>query len=135
MKSKIFYYNIQIHERHLDVFSHVNNSVYMQFYEEARWDILNILGYGLDYIQKNKQGPVLLESHISFKKELVNREKIQIETYFDFNESKIFKIKQRILKESGIVSSEAEFVVGYLNLLERKLIALPQDWLDKVHDN
>ena len=135
MKSKIFYYNIQIHERHLDVFSHVNNSVYMQFYEEARWDILNILGYGLDYIQKNKQGPVLLESHISFKKELVNREKIQIETYFDFNESKIFKIKQRILKESGIVSSEAEFVVGYLNLLERKLIALPQDWLDKIHDN
>ena len=107
----------------------------MQFYEEARWDILNILGYGLDYIQKNKQGPVLLESHISFKKELVNREKIQIETYFDFNESKIFKIKQCILKESGIVSSEAEFVVGYLNLLERKLIALPQDWLDKVHDN
>ena len=135
MKSKIFYYNIQINERHLDVFAHVNNSVYMQFYEEARWDILNILGYGLDYIQKNKQGPVLLESHISFKKELVNREKIQIETYFDFNESKIFKIKQRILKESGIVSSEAEFVVGYLNLLERKLIALPQDWLDKVHDN
>lgn len=135
MKSKIFYYNIQIHERHLDVFAHVNNSVYMQFYEEARWDILNILGYGLDYIQKNKQGPVLLESHISFKKELVNREKIQIETYFDFNESKIFKIKQRILKESGIVSSEAEFVVGYLNLLERKLIALPQDWLDKIHDN
>ena len=135
MKSKIFYYNIQINERHLDVFAHVNNSVYMQFYEEARWDILNILGYGLDYIQKNKQGPVLLESHISFKKELVNREKIQIETYFDFNESKIFKIKQCILKESGIVSSEAEFVVGYLNLLERKLIALPQDWLDKIHDN
>ena len=47
-----FIYPVQIRERHLDTFGHVNNAKYLELYEEARWEIINSRGYDLKQIQK-----------------------------------------------------------------------------------
>ena len=127
--SKIFEYSLQIKEFHLDTFGHVNNAVYMALYEEARWDFITKHGYGLEKIKSEKKGPVILESTIKFRRELINREFITILSEpVDPEKSKIMTINQKMIKSDGVVASEAIFTVGFMDLRERKLISPPEDW-------
>ncbi len=123
-----FKYKVQILEKHLDSFGHVNNAVYLELLEEARWDFITANGYGIDTIHKEKKGPVVLEINIKYRKELLNREFITIESRPLGSPSKIMQIEQRILKENGDVSCVGLFTVGFMDLKERKLIELPEKW-------
>jgi YbgC/YbaW family acyl-CoA thioester hydrolase len=128
MKS-VFEFKVQIKEFHLDTFGHVNNAVYMSLYEEARWDFITQHGYGLEKIKEEKKGPVILESLIKFRRELVNREWITIISEpADPEKSRIMKIEQKIMKADGSLASEATFTVGFMDLVLRKLILPPEDW-------
>lgn len=126
---KKFEYKLMIKEFHLDSYGHVNNATYVQLFEEARWDFLTQNNYGLDVIQKMKQGPVVLEMNIKYRKELNNRENITITSFDFYVRGKIMKMKHQILKENGDVSSEADLTFGYMDLAKRKLIAPPKEWL------
>jgi YbgC/YbaW family acyl-CoA thioester hydrolase len=124
-----FEYSVQIKEFHLDTFGHVNNAVYMALYEEARWDFITKHGYGLEKIQQEKKGPVILESTIRYRKELINREIITIVSEpIDPEKSKIMTINQKMFKADGSLASDAVFTVGFMDLKERKLILAPEDW-------
>lgn len=124
-----FEYSVQIKEFHLDTFGHVNNAIYMALYEEARWDFITKHGYGLEKIQQEKKGPVILESTIRYRRELINREIIKIVSEpIDPEKSKIMTINQKMLKADGSLASEAVFTVGFMDLKERKLISAPDDW-------
>ena len=110
---RTFEYQKEILEHHLDTFGHVNNAVYLELYEEARWDFITKNGYGLDRIIKEKVGPVVLEAHVTFKREIGNREQITITSQFqDMKNSLVMLIKQQMLKTDGTVASEAEFQTG-----------------------
>jgi len=123
-------YRILIQEKHLDTFGHVNNATYLELYEEARWDMITARGYGLDYIQKVKQGPVILNLNLSFRKELCNRQEIVIETWHhEFKGSKIMLLKQHMLTSDGSVASELTLEAGLMDLAMRKLIAATPQWL------
>lgn len=125
-----FEYEVLIREMHLDSFGHVNNAVYVQLYEEARWDFITKNGFGLDYIQKHQVGPVILDLNVRFKRELKNRELIRIiSRTTELVSSKIMILQQQILKPDGKVASEATFTVGFFDMKERKLINANPEWL------
>ena len=63
----VFKYELQILGTHLDAFGHVNNSVYLQLYEMARWDFIEKNGFGLEVIKELKQGPVILDLSLTFR--------------------------------------------------------------------
>ena len=63
-------YKLQIIERHLDTFGHVNNAVYLELFEEARWDIISARGYSLDTVLKTRIGPTILGVNVQFRREL-----------------------------------------------------------------
>lgn len=123
-----FKYKIQILEKHLDSFGHVNNAVYLEILEEARWDFITANGYGLTQIHSEKKGPVVLEINMKFRRELLNREHITIESTPIGKANKIMQIEQKILKEDGEVAFIGLFTVGFMDLRLRKLIELPDDW-------
>ena len=127
-----FEYKMQILESHLDSFGHVNNAKYLELYERARWDFITNGGYGLEEIQELKQGPVILDVHCRFKREIKNREHITITSQSEAWNGKIGKINQQILKEDGSVSSEASFTIGFMDLKERKLVAPSEKWLKAI---
>lgn len=129
---KKFEYKMQILESHLDSFGHVNNAVYLELYERARWEFITENGYGLDAIHELKQGPVILDVHCRFKREMVNREHIIIESQSENWVGKIGKIHQKIIKEDGSVASEATFTVGFMDLNERKLVPPTEKWLKAI---
>ena len=78
--NEIGVYPITVKESHLDTFGHINNATYLQILEEARWNLITERGFGLNYIQQIKQGPVILEVNIKFLKEIGLRENIKITT-------------------------------------------------------
>lgn len=123
-----FKYKTQILEKHLDSFGHVNNAIYLQIIEEARWDFITKNGFGYEQIKTQKKGPVVLEMNIKFRKELLNREYITIESKPIGKASKIMQIEQKIYKENGDVAFIAMLTVGFMDLKLRKLIELPEDW-------
>lgn len=130
---KTFEYSVQIKECHLDSFGHVNNAVYVQLYEEARWDFITQNGFGLDIIQKTQVGPVILDLQVRFKRELKNRETIKIVSKtLQIISPRIMTLEQKMLKSDGKIASEAVFTVGFFDLKERKLIDANEDWLKAV---
>lgn len=128
----MFIYKVKILEKHLDSFGHVNNAVYLELLEEARWEFITKGGFGLTEIKTQKKGPVVLEVNIKYRKELLNREFITIESRPLGQPGKIMKIEQRILKEDGALASVAEFTVGFMDLEKRKLIEPPKNWLEAI---
>lgn len=127
-----FEYKKQILEHHLDSFGHVNNAVYLQLYEEARWDFITKNGYGLSEIHELKQGPVILEVNVKYKKEINNREWITIRSFDFFVKGKLMGLKHEIINENGEVASAASFTIGFMDLKERRLISPPEKWLKAI---
>lgn len=132
-QNQIFCYSYLVTEKDIDTFMHVNNANYMRFMEDARWDFITKNGYGLERVREERKGPVLLESHLRFRRELKNREWIHIysQIHGRLNE-KIYQLKQIVIKENGILSCEAMMTIGFFHTDERKLIAPPQIWLDAI---
>ncbi|NLE87220.1 MAG: thioesterase [Myxococcales bacterium] len=120
--------SVLIRESHLDTFGHVNNATYLQLYEEARWDLITANGFGMDTIQRTRTGPVIMEAHVKFQRELRNRERVRIRTELIGYRGKVGELKQTVVKEDGSVASEAVFVFGLLDLDERRLIEPTPAW-------
>jgi thioesterase-3 len=127
-----FRYDLLILERHLDTFGHVNNSVYLEILEEARWDYITSRGYGLSKVMESGQGPVILEINMKFLKELKLRQKITVETQALSYEKKISKLKQIILNEKNEICFEAIFTFALFDLVERKIISPTPEWLHAI---
>lgn len=132
-KNLTFEYDVLIRELHLDSFGHVNNAVYVQLYEEARWDFITKNGFGLDYIQKHQVGPVILDLKVRFKRELKNRDKVKIlSRTTQVMGPKIMVLEQSIVTADGKVASDAIFTVGFFDMKERKLIDASPEWLKAI---
>jgi YbgC/YbaW family acyl-CoA thioester hydrolase len=133
-QNEVYAYEVVIREAHLDSFGHVNNAVYVQLYEEARWDFITKNGHGLDFIQRHQIGPVLLDLKVRFRKELKNREMIRIESQtVELVSSKILVLEQKMIRVSdGKIASDAMFTVGIFDMQARKLIDAPAGWLRAV---
>jgi YbgC/YbaW family acyl-CoA thioester hydrolase len=128
----VYEYRVQILEHHLDTFGHVNNAVYLELYEEARWDFITRNGWGLDKIQESKIGPVILEVNVRYRRELKNREWITIRSQSEEIKGKLMMLRQEIIKEDGKSASDALYTVGLMDLKERSLIPPTHDWLQAI---
>ena len=129
---EIIYYEMMIREHHLDSYGHVNNATYVQILEEARWESITHKGYGFKEVQERKKGPVILEIQVQFRKEIKLREKIKISVQSDEMRGKIGIIHQKIYKEDGTVSVEAKVTYGMFDLVARKLIDPPPEWINAI---
>jgi acyl-CoA thioester hydrolase len=129
----VYEYLTTIRELHLDSFGHVNNAVYAELYEEARWDFITKNNFGLERIKELQVGPVILDMRIRFKRELLNRENIVIKSRTStLISSRIMVLEQIMYKADGKIASEAEFTVGLFDMKERKLVEATPEWLKAI---
>jgi acyl-CoA thioester hydrolase len=130
---KIFNYELEILGVHLDVFGHVNNAVYFQLYEMARWDFIEKNGYGLKKIIDLKKGPVILDMAVTFRSELRNRDFIKIESWPCGMKNKfVMKLSQKMIKKDGTEASTLDLSIGLFDLDKRKLIIPTKEWLRAI---
>lgn len=121
-------YKLIIKENHVDSYGHVNNATYLALYEEARWEVITPRGFGFKDIHKMKQGPVILEVNLKFKREIGLRENITITTQLLEYKGKVGQMLQQMIKDDGTVASEALLTFGLFDLKARKLIEPTPEW-------
>lgn len=129
MVGSVHRYELLIHERHLDTFGHVNNAVYLELFEAARWDLIDRRGFGLAEIQRRRLGPTILEVNLRFTREIKNRERITIESWLDSYAGKIGRMTQQMKNAQGELCCDASFVFGLFDMQARKLVLPTPEWL------
>lgn len=132
MQGERYYFEVLIHEGHLDTFGHVNNARYLDILEQARWDLITRNGFGLAEIKERGVGPTILEINLRFLRELRNRQRITIESWLDSYDGKVSKFIQQIKSEQGELCCEATFALALFDTKARKLILPTPDWLRAV---
>ena len=126
-----FTYPTVIKEVYLDSFGHMNNAAYLTLFEEARWELITERGFGLKTIMEKRLGPVMLEIHVRFQKELRVRDEIVIETACTAYEGKIARLTQ-VMKRGAESCCTATVTMGLFDLQERRLVAPTPEWLQAV---
>ncbi|GAB2632519.1 acyl-CoA thioesterase [Nocardia goodfellowii] len=110
----------------LDSLGHVNQAVYLQYAEHARWELLRAAGVGQDKLLTTGYAPVVLENNIKYQRELRAGDEITVTCEFEWTEGKTFRMRQEIRKLDGTVSALVTVTGGVMDLTARKLVADPR---------
>ncbi|MDH6624751.1 acyl-CoA thioester hydrolase [Streptomyces sp. LBL] len=109
-----------------DVQGHLNQSVYLNYAEHARWSLLRAAGITQAGLIDRGVGPVAVETTIRYRRELLAGDEVEVTCEFAWGEGKTFRIEQTIRKADGTVAAEITAVGGLMNLKERRLVADPR---------
>ncbi|MFJ4963167.1 Long-chain acyl-CoA thioesterase FadM [Streptomyces sp. ADI96-02] len=121
-----FSVDVTVRGYELDTQGHLNQAVYLQYAEHARWELLRAAGLPQEKLLADGIGPVQLEVTVKYRRELRGGERVRVTCAFVYGTGKTFTMEQRILKEDGEVAAEIIGVVGVLDLAERRLVADPR---------
>ncbi|WP_438484537.1 acyl-CoA thioesterase [Streptomyces sp. S186] len=109
-----------------DTQGHLNQSVYLQYAEHARWSALQAGGIPQSELVARGIGPVTLETTIRYRRELRAGDEVEVSCRFDWNEGKTFVIEQTVRKTDGTTAAEISAVCGILDLTARHLLTDPR---------
>jgi acyl-CoA thioester hydrolase len=108
-----------------DVQGHLNQAVYLNYAEHARWSLLQAAGISQSALVSSGVGPVALETTIRYERELLAGDEAMVTCAFAWGGGKTFRIEQAVVKTDGTVAAEISAVGGILDLEKRRLVADP----------
>jgi acyl-CoA thioester hydrolase len=106
----------------LDMQGHLNQAVYIQYAEHARWEFLRATGISQDELVCTGVGPVALETTIRYRRELRGGDEVTVSCAFEWTGGKTFRIVQEILTLDGTPAAQITALCGLLDLRERQLV-------------
>ncbi|WP_280434463.1 acyl-CoA thioesterase [Nocardia carnea] len=109
----------------LDVQGHVNQAVYLQYAEHARWECLLAAGLQADKLVAARVGPVVLETTIKYRRELRGGDEFRVTCAFEWGTGKTYRVRQEMLRADGTLAAEVVGVGGLLDLDARRLVPDP----------
>ena len=128
-ESNKFEYKFIVDKEMTDEYGHVNNARYLDLYEDARWNILEISGLGADMLKANRIGPVILEVNVRFRRELLPGDEITIITTSRRKNDLVFYFDQQMINSKGEIASSAVFTAALFDLDKRKMKRADEHWL------
>jgi acyl-CoA thioester hydrolase len=131
----MFSVRVTVRGYELDTQGHLNQAVYLQYAEHARWELLRAAGLSQDKLLASGVGPVQLETTVKFIRELRGGDEVDVSCVFTYGTGKTFTMTQQITKLDGTVAAEIIGIAGMLDLTERRLIADPAGHLHALADN
>lgn len=109
-----------------DTQGHLNQSVYLQYAEHARWSILSAAGIEQADMVARRVGPVVLEQTIRYARELRAGDETTVSCAFEWPEGrKIFYLHQLVRKADGTLAAELTSTGGVMDLDRRRLLPDP----------
>ncbi len=130
--SEPFSVRITVRGYETDVQGHLNQSVYINYAEHARWSLLQAAGISQAGLIAKGVGPVALETTIRYKRELLAGDEVDVSCTFEWGGGKTFRIEQTVTKADGTVAAELSAVGGLLDLTARRMVANPQDYFKEL---
>jgi|SRR5690606_15379515 len=136
MENKVFYEG-QVLWSQIDANVHLRHSAYADFCAQARSNMLNQLGLSLSEFSKMKIGPILFREELNYHREISLDEYIKVTVEISkFNrKNSRFSFRHEIFKQNGVRAAVVVVDGAWMNLVERKLTAIPDAWLpvlDKI---
>ncbi len=136
MENKVFYEG-QVLWSQIDANVHLRHSAYADFCAQARSNMLNKLGLSLTEFSRMKIGPILFREELTYYREIGLDEHIQVTVEISkFNrKNSRFSFRHEVIKENGVRAAVVVVDGAWMNLLERKLTSVPDNWLsvlDKI---
>jgi acyl-CoA thioester hydrolase len=123
----VFSVPVTVRGYELDTQGHLNQAVYLQYSEHARWELLAAAGIQQNAMVASGIGPVVLEVNIKYLRELRGGEQVDVTCEFGWTEGKVFQLKQQVVKTGGTVCADIVVVGGVLDLQARKLVPNPAE--------
>lgn len=124
-----FRVRIAVRGYEIDLRGHVNQAVYLQYAEHARWECLRVAGISHDAMIEAGIGPAALENTIRYLAELRVGDELDVTVQFEWGGRKTFRIHQDYVRADGTLAATLTGVGGMLDLAERRLVEDPVDRL------
>ena len=123
--SEPFSVRVTVRGYETDVQGHLNQAVYLNYAEHARWSLLQAAGVSQARLIGQGVGPVALETTIRYRRELLAGDEVDVTCAFEWGGGKTFRMVQSVRKADGTVAAEITAVGGILDLTARKLVDDP----------
>ncbi|HZW12125.1 MAG TPA: thioesterase family protein [Noviherbaspirillum sp.] len=109
----------------MDAMGHVNNTVYFRYLEQARIEWFTEAGCNPD---PNGEGPVIINAHCTFIKQLKYPGEIEVRTYVGVPGRSSFETYQEIFRidEPDVLASQGGAKVVWVNFPAEKSVPLPE---------
>ena len=120
-----FTVRVQVRGYELDVNGHLNQAVYLQYAEHARWELIRAAGISQEKLLAAGMGPVVLETTIRYRRELRDGDQVDVSCAFGWGSGKTFLVSQEIRRTDGVLAAEVRAMGGLLSLEDRRLVADP----------
>jgi acyl-CoA thioester hydrolase len=114
----------------IDALGHVAHTVYLQYAEHARWECLRAAGLTVQSLLTAGVMPIMLETTISYRRELRYDDRVAVGCEFQWGEGKTARVVQPLLRlDDDTLAAEVRSVSGLLDLARRKLVTDPLERL------
>ncbi|MEU5953047.1 acyl-CoA thioesterase [Streptomyces sp. NPDC047525] len=130
-----FSVSISVRGYETDSQGHLNQAVYLQYAEHARWSVLRAAGIEQADLLAKGVGPVALENTIRYFSELRAGDEVEVTCVFVWGERKTFRIEQSITKTDGTKAAELHSIGGLLDLDARQMVADPREYFRALADD
>ena len=122
-------YPIHIRFNDIDVIGHVNNAIYLSYFEEARKDFFNeLIDMKWDW---STEGTLLARNELDYKVPIHLEDEARIEIWVSRIGNKSLDISYRIVKNDNgnwVECTVGKSVVVCFNYKENKTIEIPEKW-------
>lgn len=123
-------HDFEVQGYELDSFNHVNNAVYLNYLESARWNFFKDYGY-LEFMMSERIYPVVIEAHIKYIRELKIFNKCTIETVWDIESNYIIANHNIRNKDTGLKVAKSTVKMALVS--EEKIIQdIPENLKNKI---
>ncbi|MBG0560114.1 acyl-CoA thioesterase [Actinoplanes aureus] len=125
----LFQVRIAVRGYELDLQGHVNQAVYLQYGEHARWQCFIAAGLTPEVMVGAGVGPVVLETTIRYLRELRAGDEVDVSCRFLWNGGKTFQVEQDYTRIDGTPVARVTGVAGLLDRRSRRLVPDPVERL------
>ena len=124
---------IQVRFVDIDKLGHVNNAVYLSYFETARVAYFDeVVGERVDW---NKTGMILAKSIVDYKTPVFQHDKLFIYSSVSKLGNKSFEISDVLVKNingTEIIAALATFTIVCFNYETQSTIEIPQEWRERI---
>ncbi|MBP6123268.1 MULTISPECIES: acyl-CoA thioesterase [Providencia] len=126
--------HIKVHGYHIDVFQHVNNARYLEFYEADRWDWMNELDF-INWALKNKIAMAAVNINVNYFQGAVLGDELTVVTRMEkFGVKSALCYQQVIRNNNGQseVVSDAYVTFVFIDTVLNKAIAIDDELRERL---
>ena len=122
-----------IYPWHCDQMGHMNVMWYSGKFDEATWNLFNLIGLTPSYMRENNRGMVAAEQHLTYKRELLSGDLIYIRSGILEVKEKSMKIYHEMFNGETNELAAASMLVGiHFDTILRKAVLLSLHLIDRA---